>query len=799
METVIRDIRFGIRSLLKQPAFTSLAILTLALGIGANTAMFSVISAVLLRPLPYTQPDRLVWMNESGDEVANRMLSYPNFVDWRERNHVFESMSTYRTWSMTVTGTDEPQNISAGMVTADYFKVMGVTPILGRAFTAEDDRPGANPVAVISYGFWQKHFAGDTGVIGKTIALDDRAFNVIGVMPESFAHQGPPPLWVPIGPMDWNKRDVRIAGNVIARLKPGVTIQQAREDINAVSQQLALEHPVANAGANRVNVLSLQERITGDVGSGLWILFGAVALVLLIACANVANLMLARAATRRKEFAVRAALGATRARVVRQLLIESLLLALLGGAGGLLIATWSMTLLTRVAHEAIPRLEGLRLSYPVLGFSLAVSVASGIIFGLAPAWRFSRPDLQKTLKDNSSTTSERQGKRLRGALVMAEVAIAVALLAGAGLLIKSLIRLSNHNAGFDSQNILTLDLNVSRSRYKDKGELARFQQQILDRVATQPGVEAATLSAELPGFTGGWTNDIFPEGLAPLKSGELINVDWAIVSRDYFRTMRIPIQRGRTFTRDEDVEGKPVVLIDENLARRFWPNQDAIGKHIKYDSPDWHEVIGVVKEVGIYGSQSQPLIKIYTPLGRAAPRSTVLSVRTTNVDPHSLATAITTELHALDKDLPVTEVTTFTEILSREVSPKRFNTGLLSLFAAMALLLAATGVYGVIAYSVAQRTREVGVRIALGASRRDVLRLFVAQGMKLVLPGLAIGLAAAFALTRVMTSLLFGVKPTDAATFILVSICLMAAALVACYLPARRATKVDPLVALRYE
>src|SRR2546423_1809851 len=435
METLFRDIRFGIRSLLKQPAFTSIAIVTLALGIGANTAMFSVINAVLLRPLPYTQPDRLVWMSESGDEVANRSLSYPNFVDWRARNHVFESMSTYRTWSMTLTGMAEPQNIRAGMVAADYFKVMGVTPILGRAFTAEDDRPGANPATVISYGFWQKHFAGDTAVVGKTIALDDRAFNVIGVMPESFAHQGPPPLWVAIGPMEWNQRDVRVAGHVIARLKSGVTVQQAREDINSVSQQLAREHPVANAGANRVNVLSLQEQITGDVRPALWILFGAVALVLFIACANVANLMLARAATRRKEFAVRAALGATRARIVRQLLVESLLLALLGGVCGLMIATWSMTLLTTAARETIPRLEGLRLNYPVLGFSLVVSVASGIIFGLAPAWRFSRTDVQETLKDNSSTVSERQGKRLRGVLVMAEVAIAVALLPGAGLLI----------------------------------------------------------------------------------------------------------------------------------------------------------------------------------------------------------------------------------------------------------------------------------------------------------------------------------------------------------------------------
>jgi len=475
------------------------------------------------------------------------------------------------------------------------------------------------------------------------------------------------------------------------------------------------------------------------------------------------------------------------------------LLALLGGTGGLLIATWSMTLLTTAAHETIPRLEGMRLNYPVLGFSLAVSVASGIIFGLAPAWRFSRISVQETLKDNSSTTSERQGKRLRGFLVMAEVAIAVALLAGAGLLIKSLIHLANHDAGFDSQDILTLDLDVSRSRYNGKGELARFQQQILDRIATQPGVEAATLSAELPGFGSGWTTDISVEGQPPRKRGELINVDWAIVSRDYFRTMRIPILRGRTFTREEDAEGKPVVLIDENLARRFWPNEDAVGKHIGYDSPVRHEVIGVVKEVGIYGSRSQPLIKIYTPLGRAAPRGTVLSVRTTNVDPHSMATAVTSELHALDNDLPVTEVTTFTEILSREISPKRFTTGLLSLFAALALLLAVTGVYGVIAYSVAQRTREVGVRMALGAGQRDVLRLFVGQGMKLVLPGLVIGLAASFALTRVMTSLLFDVRPTDATTFILVSIFLTAAALVACYLPARRATKVDPLVALRYE
>jgi putative ABC transport system permease protein len=798
MEALVREIRFGIRGLLKQPAFTALLIVTLALGIGTNTAMFSVINEVLLRPLPYTQPDRLVWMNEAGDEVSNRMLSYPNFVDWRERNHVFESLTTYRTWNMTLTGAGEPQSINAGMVTADYFKVMGVMPLIGRAFLAEDDRPGANPVTVISFGFWQKHFAGDASIIGKTITLDDRAFTVIGVSPESFAHQGPPPFWVTIGPMSWKDRDTRTAGNVIARLKPGVTIQQARSDLNDVAQQLAREYPKENAGANRVNVLSLQERMTGSVAPGLWILFGAVGLVLLIACVNVANLILVRAASRRSEFAVRAALGASRMQVVRQLLIESLLLTLAGGVCGLLFATLSMKVLTSEAQEMIPRIEGLSLSYPVLAFNLVVSIASGILFSLVPALRYGKVDVNEALKDNSSRTGERKGIRLRGILVMAQVAIAVALLVGAGLLIKSLSRLSNQDPGFEFQSVLKMDMNVARSRYQGTGELARLQQQILEHITTRPGVEAATLSAELPGFAAGWTNDILPEGHPPLKPGEMINVAWGIVSRDYFRTLQIPILRGRTFTPDEDADGKSVVLVDENLARRFWPNQDAVGKHIKYDGPGWHEVIGVVKEVGIYGSKSRPLIKIYTPLGRAAPRRTVLSVRTSS-DPNAMVAPIIAELHAVDKDLPVSNVATLATRLSQEISPNRFNTTLLTLFAAFALLLAAAGIYGLIAYSVVQRTREIGVRVALGATPREVTRLFVVQGMKLVVPGLAIGLAAAFALTRVMISLLFGVTPTDAATFILVSICAVVVSLVACYLPARRAAKVDPLVTLRHE
>ena len=798
MDSLLKDIRYGVRSLLKHRSLTALAMVTLALGIGANTAMFSVINAVLLRPLPYAEPERLVWMNESGPEVASRWLSYPNFVDWRARSQSFESMSTFRGWSVTLTSADQPLNLNARMVAADYFKVMRVAPLLGREFSADDDQPGASPVTILSQSFWQTQFASDPNIVGKTITLDDRAYTVIGVMPQSFAYQGPPPLWLPIGPQDWKQRDVRIAGNVIARLRPGVTIEQARAEINGVARQLAREHPVTNGGADRVTVISLQNSITGNIAPALLILFGAVGLVLLIACANVANLLLARAATRRKEFAVRAALGATRARIIRQLLIESLLLSLAGGLFGLLLASWSTALLSRVAHETVPRLEGLHLSYGVLGFNLLVSVLSGLAFGLAPALRFSKAELQETLKDSGATTSAREGKRLRGALVIAEVALSVALLAGAGLLIKSMLRLSNADPGFEPHSVVTMDLKIPRNRYQGKGERARLLQQILDRVQVQPGVAAATLSASLPGFED-WTTDISAEGQAPRKPGELINVDWAIVSADYFKTMRVPILRGRTFTRDEDAEGKPVVLIDENLARRFWPNEEALGKHIGYDSPTRHEVIGIVKEVRRYGSEAKPLIKIYTPMGRAAVQNPTLSVRSTSSDPQDLVGVITREIHSLDKDLPVTEITTLEDILAREVSPKRFNTGLLSIFAALALLLAAIGVYGVTSYTVAQRTHEVGIRMAIGAQRRDVLKLFMGEGLKLVLAGIAIGLAGAFALTRLLASLLFGVSATDATTFVLVAIALLLVALLACYIPARRATKVDPLVALRYE
>ena len=798
---MIQDLSFGFRWLRKHPGFTALSVLTLAAGIGVNTAMFSVVHAVLLKPLPYAQPERIVWMTESGPEVTNRWVSYPNFLDWRSRSQAFEAMSTFRGWSVNLTGGDHAENINSRMVTAGYFKVMGATPQLGRDFTVADDQPGAAPVTIISHSFWQQRFGGDPNIIGKSVTLDDKGYTIIGVMPESFVHQGPPPLWLLMGPMNWqtHTRDVRIAGSVIARLKPGVTIEQARAEINRVAQQLFQENPVANAGADKVTVVSLQDNITRNVSTALKILFGAVALVLLIACANVANLLLARAATRRKEFAVRAALGASRWRIIRQLLIESLLLATAGGAIGLIFASWAMSLLQKVAHETVPRMNYIEIDGRVLAFNIGATLLTGILFGLAPALRFSKTDLQETLKDSASTTTDVQGKKLRSALVVSEVAVSVALLVGAGLMVKSLITLLKSDNGFDPNGVLTVELKVSRNRYPEREELSRFMSQVLQNVQAQAGVEKATLSAALPGFADGWTNDIAPEGHPSLAPGELINVDWAIVSADYFQTMKIPILRGRTFTRDEDEQGKPVMLVDENLARRFWPNEDAVGKHIKYDSPKWHEIVGVVPEVRAYGSEAKPLIKIYTPFGRTPQRNAMLAIRYHNIDPQALTAAVTRAIQAIDKDVPVAEVATFESLLARETSPRRFNAGLFAAFALLALVLAATGVYGVLSYSVSQRTHEVGIRMALGAGRRDVLRLFMGQGMVLVFVGLVLGLAGAFALTRLMSSLLFGVSTTDLTTFVVVAVGLVLIGLFACYIPARRATKVDPLVALRYE
>jgi len=602
-----------------------------------------------------------------------------------------------------------------------------------------------------------------------------------------------------MGPLNWKERDVRTGGNVIARLKPGVTIEQARADMNRIAQQLLKEYPITNAGADTVNVVSLQDNITRNVSTPLKILLAAVGLVLLIACANIANLLLARAASRRKEFAVRLALGASRFRIARQMLVESLLLAFAGGLVGLILASWTMAVLSRVTHETVPRMAGMSLSGKVLAFNFFITLLTGILFGVLPALRSSKTELHETLKDSSTTTTDTSGKKLRGTLVVAEVALSVALLVGAGLLVKSLVLLMRSNNGFDPNRVLTMELTMSRNRGRDKAELRRLFKPVLEAVQAQPGVEKASLSAALPGASGGWQTDIEVEGYERSKDEVLLQVDWSIVTPDYFETMKIPILRGRTFTRDEDEQGKPVVLVDENLARRFWPNEDALGKRIAYDSPTWHEVIGVVPEVRNFGSEARPLIRIYTPMGRFPQRIMILSVRAGNVDAEALTASVMRTVNEVDKDLPITEVATLDDVLAREASTRRFNTLLFSAFAVLALVLAVTGVYGVLSYSVSQRTHEVGIRMALGAGRSDVLRLFIGQGMRLVLLGLVIGLGGAFALTRLMSSLLFGVSTTDVATFVVVAVGLTLVGIFACYLPARRATRVDPLIALRYE
>ncbi len=801
MATMWQDLRYGMRMLWKSPGFALVAVLTLALGIGANTAIFSVVRAVLLRPLPYNEPEQLVWMQEDAGDVQNRWVSYPNFVDWRARNHSFAAMSTTRGWTLTLTGDGEPESLNARMVSAAYFDVMRVRPVMGRAFLPEEDKYGAQPVTMLSYGFWQRRFGGDQNIVGKTITLDNRPFTVVGVMPRDFQHQGPPPVWVLLGQWagegGWLKRDVRVAGYVLGRLKPGVTIQQAQADMDAIKADLVREYAWTNAGHN-IRITSLYENMVGEARRSLLLLFGAVGFVLLIACANVANLLLARATTRRREFAIRAALGASRWRLMRQLLIESVLLSILGGALGLLLALWGVDLLRAAEPAGIPRVATIGIDRLVLGFTCALSLLTGIVFGLAPAWTSAKTNLAEALKESAHAAIGGPGRRLRAALVVTEIALALVLLVGAGLLTRSLARLLTTNPGFNPDNVLTLSLSLPKPRYADKEQISRFQQELLQRVAQLPGAQAACLSNSLPGLDS-WQNDIAVEGHAPLNPGEEINVDWSITSERYFDVMRIPLLRGRTFTPEEARTGAPVVVVDESLARRFWPDGDAVGKHIKYHGPMADEIIGVVGNVQDFGQESPSRIRIYSPFGAAGLRLSTLSIRLTTPDAQGMAAAVAREVHALDNDLPLTDVETMGQIIGHEAAPRTFNVILLGLFAALALLLAAVGIYGLMNYTVTQRTQEIGVRMALGAQASDVLRLVLRQGLLLALVGVGVGLLIAAAATRLLASLLYGVGAFDPLVFTGMALLLVGVAFVASYIPARRATKVDPMVALRYE
>jgi putative ABC transport system permease protein len=806
MLSVLHDLRYALRTLRKDLAFTLIAVVTLAIGIGANTSMFSVINAVLLRPLPYTEADRLVWLSEQHDEIATRWISYQNFLDWRARNQSFEAIAAIRGWQMTLTGAGEAQSVNTRMVTGDYFRVMRATPQLGRDFTAEEDRFGGPPVTVLSHAFWQSQFGSDPSIIGRAITLDGLPFTVIGVMPADFQHQGPPALWVLMGRYaegGWLVRDNRMAGFGIARLKAGVSLAQARADMKSIEEQLIREHPMRNGG-NRIRVISLQDSIVGDSRQSILLLFAAVSLVLLIACANVANLLLARAATRKREFAVRAALGASRLRLLRLSLIESLVLSLLGCALGLLLARWGIDLLLQFAPESLTRLSGATLGSGVLTFSVLVSLLTGLIFGSVPAWQSSKADLQVALKEGSKTTADARTGRFRSVFVIAEFALAMVLLVGAGLLIKSLARILESDAGFEPGGIVTMEL-LPRQAYPKRPQLMQFYLQLDERLRSLPGVESIALLNDIPGFEPSWQTDINPEVGGKYQSiapGELINVDWGIVSADYFRTFRIPIRQGRSFTAAEGESGSPVMIVDEHLARRFWPDGNAVGQHIKYDSATPIEIIGVAANVRNYGVEAFGRMKIYAPFGRSPIPRVTLAVRSQN--PHSdaalsLVASIKREVQSINPNVPIYEVDLLDAQLARHIGPRTFNTWILGLFAFIALVLAAVGIYGVMSYTVAQRSHELGIRVALGAKKADVVRIVLTYCLKLSGLGLFGGVIGALLVTRWLKTQLYGVSPMDPIILISIALLLMVVALMACYFPARRASRVDPIETLRNE
>ncbi|MCA1576321.1 MAG: ABC transporter permease [Acidobacteria bacterium] len=807
LEDLAQDTRYALRSLRKHPGFTFVAVLTIALGIGANTAIFSVINAVLLRPLPYENADRLVLLTETVSERPVG-VSYTNVVDWRNQSTAFENIAAVRhRESFNLTGAVESERLQGRLVSANFLSTLGVNPIAGRDFVAEDDRPGATPAVILSHALWQRRFGGDPKIVGSQLTLNRESFTVIGVLPAEFQYGPDADLIVPIGLQAerYAARGRDPGVEALARIKPGVSAEAANTELNTIAARLEQQYPESNTG-RRVRVDSLREAIVGDIRPTLFTLLGAVGLVLLIACANVANLLLARSTRRQKEIAIRTALGAGRRRILRQLFTESVLLAIAAGVAGLILAIIGTSLMSSYLPEGIPRIREITIDAPVLVFTLAAAIVTGVLFGLAPALQTSNPTLTETLKEgerNSSPGHNRTGK----ILVVAEVALTLMLLVGAGLLVKSFWRLMQVDPGFNPQNLLAMQIAVNAGQ--DEGpRVANFLDQLQQRVKQVPGVQSVAVSNGLP-FEGANQPAFVIEGQAPPEPGKEPNGILYIVSPDYLETLQITLLRGRLFSAHDTPSTTPVALIDEVFARQYFPNQDPLGKRLRQTGPNQEnrEIVGIVRHVEHTNLEGQSASRgeVYTAFNQIAVerlprfvRRVNLLVRTT-VDPLSLAQPVRNQISALDKDQAVFNVRTMEQALSRSVAARRFSMILLSVFAALALILAAVGIYGVISYSVAQRTREVGIRMALGAQTTDVLKLVVRDGLKLVVIGVLVGLVGAFMLSRLLTTLLFGVTPTDLITYVTVALGLVAVALAACYIPARRAAKVDPLVALRFE
>ncbi|HKP35721.1 MAG TPA: ABC transporter permease [Pyrinomonadaceae bacterium] len=811
MQNLLRDLRYSVRMLVKSPGFTAVAVLSIAIGIGANTSVFSVVNAVLLKSLPFKEPESLmlVWGRTNDSRLQDRnQISATDVADLRHENTVFEDVAVFTGWNPIMSGDSTPERVPAIQVGDGFFRVMKGTAMLGRVFTADEQEEGKDFVIVLSHGLWQRRFGSDPSIVGKKIFLNSRPYTVVGVMGPDF-HALPSTLVQPEGqfyrpvaePYDDTQRDARHL-RAIARLKPGVTIAQAQAEMDVFGKRLEDQHPTTNKD-QRFHVASITNDTVGNLNRALWMIFGAVGFVLLVACANVANLLLARATARQKEITIRSAIGAARGQLIKQFLTESLLLAFVGGGLGLLIAIWGTATIEKIGSKINPMFNGFRIDWRVLVFTFFVTLLTGVIFGIAPALQMSRPNLNESLKEGGrGAGGGAKGNRLRGALVITEVAMTLVLLVAAGLLVRTLVRLSKVDKGFNSQNVLTMNIGLPGIKYPKPDSYIAFYKQTTERISAIPGVKAAGITSVLP-----LSDNFDGRGLAvedyPKPDGQEISVDLYVVTPGYLRAMEIPLRQGRSITEQDTAGSEKVALINKTMADQLWSAQNPIGKRIKFPGNDknpqpWRTIVGVVNDVSQYALDQKPPMQIYLPHEQFPTSFNTLVIKTEN-DPESVAAAVRSAILSVDKDQAVYNVATLSELQANSILLRTFFMVLLIVFASLALILAVVGIYGVTSYSVTQRTQEIGIRMALGAGAADVLKLILRNGMTLTFIGVSIGLAGAFALTRLLTILLYGVQPTDAVTFAAVSVTLIAASLLACYIPARRATKVDPLVALRYE
>jgi putative ABC transport system permease protein len=805
IETAWRDVRFGVRALVHSPVFSVVTVLSLALGIGANTAIFSVVNGLLLRPLPYPESERIVdvWHTppqQSFPGLDRFSVSPANYLDWKAQSSVFDQIAVYTYTGFSLSTSNDPLPLIGAAVSSDFFSVLRTNPMQGRTFTPDEEGPGRDQVVVIGQGLWQRAFGANPNIIGQTLTINSRSFTVVGIMPAGFEFPREAELWVPLA---WDDKDRQIRSMhdylVIARLKQNVSQGQAQAEMSTISSRLEQQYPEANKGWGAV-VIPLREDIVGDIRPALLVLFCAVGFVLLVACANVANLMLARGANRQREIAVRIALGAGRARLIRQLLTESVLLAVSGGVLGLLLAVWGSKMLFQLG--SLPNSGDIGIDTWVLGFTLLVSFGAGIIIGIVPAFRFTRTNVSDTLKQGSGRTGGSSIKQhTRKALVISEVALSLVLLIGAGLMIRSFWKLQNVDPGFDTSNALTMSIVLTPIRYSEPHQRLAFVDRAIEQIRAVPGVVSVGTTTKIPLAGGGSTQPFSIEGRPAPAIAEQPMAQTRYISPDYFRAIGIPLRHGRFFSDYDRDNSVPVVIISEAMARRFWPGENPIGRRL---TPSFHpeqgarEIVGVVGDVKTSGLEVDASAMMYLPYKQAALPFISFVVRTTS-NPESLVQPVSTAIYSIDKEQALTNIQTMDQVLIESLSKRRFNMTLLLTFAGMALVLAAVGVYGVMNYTVTLRRRELGIRMALGAGRMDVLRLVLGQGLTLTLIGVAAGLISAYALTRLMASLLYGVTATDYITFVSVSAVLIAVGVVASYVPARRATKVNPTIALRSE